>query len=214
MTTYTNTVFLKAPSGQLLGIQTDVDGNTITVPIDDNNAMYVEIMDLFVNNQLTINDLIVNVPPEEELDANQQFIQEWMGKYQDLVYFTPMFGPQLIKGKIDGFEGAVPVDVTNKDYQVIMKLVELGVLTVQPEVTSEVVMASEVSARQARLALLQVGLLDQIQAAIEQIGGAAAIEWEYATVIQKSSPLVSALSASLGLSSTQVDDLFQLASTL
>jgi hypothetical protein len=66
--------------------------------------------------------------------------------------------------------------------------------------------------RQARLALLQAGLLDQVDAAITD--PAARIEWEYATTVERNSSLVQSLASGLGLTEPQLDDLFTLAATL
>jgi hypothetical protein len=74
--------------------------------------------------------------------------------------------------------------------------------------------AQSVTMRQARLALLQSGLLDQVNAAIAASGGAAQIEWEYASEVVRGSPLVQSLAAGLGLTNTQLDDLFTLAASL
>jgi len=64
-----------------------------------------------------------------------------------------------------------------------------------------------VSMRQARLALLEAGLLDAATAAITA-GPAAVIEWEYATVVDRTSPLVIAAAAALGLSDDALLELF------
>ena len=71
-----------------------------------------------------------------------------------------------------------------------------------------------VSMRQARLALLQVGLLSDVDAAIAQGTQADQITWEYATEVRRGDPLVLNLGPALGLSSSQLDSLFLLASTL
>lgn len=69
-----------------------------------------------------------------------------------------------------------------------------------------------VTARQARLALLQAGLLSSVVAAVDAMAGpegeAARIEWEYALGIERESPLVLALASQLGLTEAQVDALF------
>lgn len=67
---------------------------------------------------------------------------------------------------------------------------------------------SRVTARQARLALHAAGLLGQVETAVTAIGGATQIEWEYATVIERASPLLAAISGGLGLTAEQVDALF------
>jgi hypothetical protein len=75
----------------------------------------------------------------------------------------------------------------------------------------------EVTMRQARLALLEVGKLAAVTAAIAGMpgvtGDAARIEWEYSSVLKRGQPLVGAMSAVLGLSAAQVDALFLSAST-
>ena len=66
----------------------------------------------------------------------------------------------------------------------------------------------QVTMRQARLALLSAGLLDDVEAAITGAGPAAKIEWDYATEVQRSSGLVPAMAAALGMTDEQIDALF------
>jgi hypothetical protein len=73
---------------------------------------------------------------------------------------------------------------------------------------------SVVSMRQARLALLQFGVLDLVESAVENGSRADQITWEYATEVNRGDSLVSNMAAALGLSSSQLDSLFLLASTL
>ena len=70
------------------------------------------------------------------------------------------------------------------------------------------------SMRQARLALRQQGLLATVQSNIDALSEESQIEWEYASVVARNSPLVASLGAALGLTETQLDDLFKLAITL
>ena len=70
------------------------------------------------------------------------------------------------------------------------------------------------TARQARLALAANGSLEAIEAAVAAQGGAAAIEWEYANEIERSSPLIGALAGGLGWTEEDLDALFELAVTL
>lgn len=65
-----------------------------------------------------------------------------------------------------------------------------------------------VTMRQARLALLASGLLDAVQAAVAQAEQAVQIEWEYATVIERGSPMVATIAAGLGLDDAAIDALF------
>lgn len=88
----------------------------------------------------------------------------------------------------------------------------------QPDPVPQVPVPPAVSARQARLALLGAGMLDAVEQALQAMAGAegqaARIEWEYATEIQRESPLVLGLGEALGLDASQIDQLFITASTL
>ena len=80
-----------------------------------------------------------------------------------------------------------------------------------PKVTS-------VTPRQARLALLAAGKLDQVTAAIAAMPGQqktqTQISWDYAGEIRRSDPIVTALATALSLSAADVDALFAAASVL
>ena len=73
---------------------------------------------------------------------------------------------------------------------------------------------ASVSMRQARLALKQQGLLATVQSNIDALSEDSQIEWEYAAVVERKSPLVASLGTALGLTETQLDDLFKLAITI
>jgi hypothetical protein len=73
---------------------------------------------------------------------------------------------------------------------------------------------ASVTPRQARLALLNAGLLDHVEAAVQSAGGATRITWEYASYISRSDPLITGIGASLNLTESQIDDLFRAAGTL
>ena len=107
-------------------------------------------------------------------------------------------------------------------FQPCLEAVEVGWLVdgnefVAPP-TPPVQIPQQVTMRQARLALLGAGLLSGVNAAIaglpEPDKSAAQIEWEYAAVVERSSGLVPAMGAALGMTTQQLDDLFTLAATL
>ncbi|MHB1407992.1 MAG: hypothetical protein ACYCXC_00110 [Acidovorax defluvii] len=82
-----------------------------------------------------------------------------------------------------------------------------------------VIVPTSVTPRQARLALLQIGKLDAVSAALTAIPDparrtAAQVEWEYATVIERNSPLVTSLAAGLGLTAADIEALFEAASRI
>jgi hypothetical protein len=75
-----------------------------------------------------------------------------------------------------------------------------------------------VTMAQARLALLEAGLLDQVGTTIAAMPAQdrkrAEIEWEYRDIVRRDSHLVLALGPALGLSDTDIDSLFIHADTL
>ena len=71
-----------------------------------------------------------------------------------------------------------------------------------------------VSPRQARLALVQSGLYDQVNATINALDKTTQVWWEYTLVIERQNPILLNVAAQIGLQSYQVDALFILAATL
>lgn len=93
-----------------------------------------------------------------------------------------------------------------------------GVVALTPEEAAARV-PQVVSMRQARLALLGAGLLDDVEAAIAAIPDpterrAAQIEWEFGQEVNRQHGLVSMLVPALGLTDAQIDALFIQASQL
>jgi len=77
------------------------------------------------------------------------------------------------------------------------------------------VVPEKVTMRQAKLALLQNNLLTSVNDTINNgTDEVAKIEWEYSTEIERNWPSLISITESLGLTSSQVDDLFILAQTL
>lgn len=72
----------------------------------------------------------------------------------------------------------------------------------------------QVTMRQARLALLNAGLLDDVEAVIAAAGREAQLEWEYAAVVDRSSPVVATVQQQQALTDAQIDDLFREAAKL
>jgi len=71
-----------------------------------------------------------------------------------------------------------------------------------------------VTMRQAKLALLHAGLLDAVNAAMEQAPRAAQIEWEYAQEVSRGWPTLILMQSALSLTDEQIDGLFVAASAL
>lgn len=75
-----------------------------------------------------------------------------------------------------------------------------------------------VTMRQARLALLGAGLLPAVTAAVDAMPEpdktAAQITWEFAATVDRGFGMVPALAAAMGMTETQIDDLFIAAAQL
>lgn len=90
--------------------------------------------------------------------------------------------------------------------------VENGVVSVVPYIPPLVV-PQVVSMRQARLALYNANLLHLVDESlasmpIEEQRVKSQIEWEYATVVDRNSPLAYGLAGALGLTDKALDNLF------
>lgn len=126
--------------------------------------------------------------------------------------------PSIIVRIADGAH--IPADPANTDYQQYLRWLEEGNTPLPPDPPPpSPPIPTSVTMRQARLALLQLGLLDDVEAAIASIPDeaqrrAAQIEWEYASTVERDSQWVQNLAGAIGLSDEQLDQLFQLAATL
>lgn len=71
-----------------------------------------------------------------------------------------------------------------------------------------------VTPRQFRLALNATGMRQVIEDYVTAGSQDVRDTWEFATIIERNSPLIAAGAAELGQTETQIDDLFTLAATL
>lgn len=71
-----------------------------------------------------------------------------------------------------------------------------------------VVVPQVVTPRQARIALLNAGLLDAVDAAVTASPRSVQIDWEYAIEIRRDNPVIAAMAAQLNLSPAEIDGLF------
>lgn len=65
-----------------------------------------------------------------------------------------------------------------------------------------------VTPKQARLVLSQAGLLPQVNAMVRAADEATQITWDYALTINRDDPLIIQMGTALGLSDTDIDNLF------
>lgn len=71
-----------------------------------------------------------------------------------------------------------------------------------------------ISPRQVRIALLQRGLLSEVESMISQQDEATRIAWEYASEFRREDPLLNNLAASLGLTDSKIDEFFIFAANI
>lgn len=72
----------------------------------------------------------------------------------------------------------------------------------------------QVTPRQIRQALTRAGLRDAVEYAVSQSSQDVKDWWEYSTVFERQNPQVIGMAAALGVSDSQVDDLWRLADSL
>lgn len=117
----------------------------------------------------------------------------------------------MIMAEASGMTLSIPVAPGNRDYDYIVT----NNLSIADYVAPPVPVPTVVTMRQARIALSRSGKLAGVEQALAnmtgQQGEEARIEWEYATSFERNHPLVLALSQSLGLTETDLDNLFTLA---
>ena len=76
-----------------------------------------------------------------------------------------------------------------------------------------IIIPQVITMRQARLQLLEVGLLDDVEALVA-LDRKSQIEWEYANEVYRQSPLIESVKEAMSLTDKQIDDMFIAASKL
>lgn len=61
---------------------------------------------------------------------------------------------------------------------------------------------------QARIALLNAGLLESVNTAVAAAPESVKLAWEYATTVERESPMIAALAETLAITPEQLDQLF------
>ena len=101
-------------------------------------------------------------------------------------------------------------DCTEVPLEHYCKTLEIGAY-IEPEPI--IIIPQVITMRQARLQLLEVGLLDDVEALVA-LDRKSQIEWEYASEVYRQSPLIEAVKGALNLTDTQIDSMFIEASKL
>lgn len=100
--------------------------------------------------------------------------------------------------------------LVNKKWEQVWNIIDLSPEEQAAKRKSEV--PDFVSMRQARLALLEAGLLQQVNTIISNLPSPqkekATIEWEYTSQVRRNSELIAVLGPLLNLSESQIDTLF------
>ena len=73
---------------------------------------------------------------------------------------------------------------------------------------------TSISMRQARLQMLAMGVLSQVEAAVAQAGQAAQIEWEYAATVERDNGLFQGIKIAMGFTDEQEEAFFNEGSLL
>lgn len=117
------------------------------------------------------------------------------------------------------FFGTCPPDSDIAVPGVLGEYIEADWLTMRDdEMRARVEAPQTVTMRQARIALLDAGLLEAVQASVATMPGTdgerARIDWEYAQEVRRDWPLIGYMAGDLGLTDEQVDGLFMAASAI
>ena len=104
----------------------------------------------------------------------------------------------------------VKPDGTEVPLEQYCKTLEIGAYT-EPEPI--IIIPQVITMRQARLQLLDLELLDDVEALVA-LDRKSQIEWEYASEVYRQSPLITSVKEAIGLTDKQIDDMFIAASKL
>lgn len=136
--------------------------------------------------------------------------------------FPPVVGLEFVWARESGyptdvpeFFGTCPEDADTQVDGVLGVYMQVDWETMrEDEMRARNPVPQQVTMRQARLALLSAGLLDDVEMVIAAAGREAQLEWEYAAVVDRSGPIVVIVQQQKALTDAQIDDLFREAAKL
>lgn len=109
---------------------------------------------------------------------------------------------------------ATELPVPEYDPQTHSCLFASGAWLVEAVPVPTVVVPQSVTMRQARLQLLAIGKLTDVETAVAGMGAEAQIAWDYSSMVGRNHALVAPMQALLGYTEAQMDELFIAAAAL
>lgn len=101
----------------------------------------------------------------------------------------------------------IPTDPRNRHYQSYIEWLNAG-NTPQQDASEPAEIPAFVTPYQARVALARAGLLNKVNSVVEGGSEEMKLAWNYATVIERNSPFITALAPTLALTDERIDELF------
>lgn len=103
---------------------------------------------------------------------------------------------------------SIPNDPDNTDWQAFVAWRDAGGVAAGIAVSDAVGAPQAVTRRQALLALLAAGKLDQIELLVQNSPRAVRIAWDAAGTFERANPLIEAIASQAGFSVGDIDNLF------
>jgi len=121
---------------------------------------------------------------------------------------------------IDGQDMSVPNDPGNRHFQMVQDAIAGGATVIVPTVPTDAdLLATEragmvVSRFQAKAALMAAGHLPAVETVIAAADAITKLAWAEAVEMRRTSPMIAGLAGAVGLSDTDLDDLFRAAALI
>lgn len=112
-----------------------------------------------------------------------------------------------------GYETLIEVEQPKQDGFYAIEVAPINNTQTWELVANSIVVPESITPLQAKLQLLEIGLLDEVEAMVTA-DKKVQLYWEYASTIERDNEILLSMANSLGLTSGQVDDMFIEASKL
>lgn len=152
--------------------------------------------------------------PNDPANADYQQYLNWLNGWTEVIREPGTWTPEVPATlDADGVELTPLIPGYYTEGAVVNTIVHAP-NTPDPYVAPPTPIPTVLTMRQARLALLNAGLLTQVNAAVAAGSEQVKIEWEFSNEVQRSNPLITELATALGLDSATLDQLFLAGSVL